>query len=547
MLLLIWKHKKSESNQRSFFEFAVENDIDTDCMEDDSALFQEVNNSILYNALNNDNEAMESVRTFFRHHEIMGKSFSTGFPLFYWKWYDKATGEDVKGSYWVCNKFDFGGRPIQDFVVHPRFGNIKEEVMATSLLSSAQFEQLVVQKAAQYLKTSKCRKMKCKPFLKEEDPLHFGIENGSPLQPHHLHAIILYCDFTKFCTLFSLSLRETNHGDRLKEVKDKNGAFFYVSKYLREIVTYFGSDGGYRAMNGAVKGPFFSGVSTVMNLSEFRMGFNAPTSTSKSKEIAWRFAGSGGMVISVGNQKGDSSSQPVFNATWISTFVEEDEYLWFGSIWGVNVEDVVIVASSRAYRHSVSVLDLFDAVLSGQGMSGQKVEETQSEILDFCIRTALNEKVLLKPVAVDQYVLDNFYCFQQSKKHIRLRPQWMNEDDAYLKNLIFYGVSESSDVPDDNTNIFRPFLFEVFPNLVELVVWSDKWGGYALNLLSLLSVLDAAVIPRSFKVLKVYDSGGKWMKRAFEAIPDIKKQYDDKNWDIEIEKEGKWIFIKNQS
>ena len=48
-------------------------------------------------------------------------------------------------------------------------------------------------------------------------------------------------------------------------------------------------------------------------------------------------------------------------------------------------------------------------------------------------------------------------------------------------------------------------------------------------------------------MLKVHDRNRLWMKSAFEAIPDIKEQYEAKNWDIEMDKEGKWIFIKKQS
>ena len=154
--MLIWKRLENKSIHRPFFEFMVEHDIDTDCIEDDVAIFPEEQNSILYHALNGHNEATESVRTFLRRHSIMSKSFGTGFPLFYWKWYHTATNEDIKGNYLLSNKLDFGSRPVQDFVVYQRFGNMKEEVLATGLLSSSQFEQLVVQKAAQYLKTRKC-------------------------------------------------------------------------------------------------------------------------------------------------------------------------------------------------------------------------------------------------------------------------------------------------------------------------------------------------------------------------------------------------------
>ncbi len=77
---------------------------------------------------------------------------------------------------------------------------------------------------------------------------------------------------------------------------------------LRELVSYFGSR-GWSGVKGKTSGPFFSGVSVVLNLSEFSIGFNTPTSTSKTIEVAWRFAGSGGMVITVGNDKGYSKGQ----------------------------------------------------------------------------------------------------------------------------------------------------------------------------------------------------------------------------------------------
>ena len=547
--MLFWKQLQSESIRRSFFQFIAQNDIDTDCIEDDVAIFVEENNSNLYCALNGDNKIMDAVRIFMRRQRIMSKSFATGYPLCYWKWYHNATAEEVKGNYVLNSKFDFGGRPVQDFVVYPRHKNLKEEVLATGLLSTAQFVKSVVQKAARYLKTRHCRSMKSKMRWKR-DPLHFGIEDGSPLQPQHLYAIILYCDCTKFCTLFSLSLRETNHGDGLTEVRCKNGAFFYVSKYLREIVTYFGSDGGKNCMNGVVRGPFFSGVSTVLNVSEFRMRFNTPTSTSMSLPVAWRFAGNSGMVIAIGNQKGFSKTQPLFNATWISAFAEEDEYLWFGSINGVSVDDIIIVSSSRAYRESIGALYLFDVAFTGQEMGKTKVDESQKEILDFCIKSALNQPIPPQPIAVDQYVLDNFYCFRQKKTKLVLNPFRMNKNDEYLTNLLFYGISSSKEVPKDNINIFRPFLFELFPNMVELVLWLNN--GYALNFLSLLSVLEeaATVIPQSFEVLKVHETAlynaQKWMKTAFEAIPDIKEQFAAKNWLIEMDETKKWIFIKRK-
>merc|ERR1712190_142876 len=86
--------------------------------------------------------------------------------------------------------------------------------------------------------------MMCRPFFNTDDPLHFGIKRGSKVPEEHLQSIILYCDFTELCTLFSRSLRKNKWDDGLKEIKRRNSKFFHISKALRELVTYFGSDGG---------------------------------------------------------------------------------------------------------------------------------------------------------------------------------------------------------------------------------------------------------------------------------------------------------------
>ena len=109
-----------------------------------------------------------------------------------------------------------------------------------------------------------------------------------------------------------------------------------------------------------MNGPFYCGVSVVLNVSAFTIGFNTPTSTSKTLEIAWRFAGESGMVITGNNEVGLSQHQPLFNATWISAFAEEDEYLWFGSlsVCKLVLENISIVASAKVYSHSLSALYL---------------------------------------------------------------------------------------------------------------------------------------------------------------------------------------------
>ena len=419
VLQLIWDKLTDKLLWSTLQRVVVEQDMDSDCIEAD---VEEEDDSNLYRVLEGNDEIMDALRVMLRHSKIMEKSFATGHPLFYWKWHRNATKEMVKGDPWLSSFMDLGGRSVQELSVDPRYDSIKEEVLATGLVSPQQFQELVVEKADQYLKSDKCKELKCKPMVNKENPLHFEFKKGDALQPRHLHAIILYCDFTKLCTLFSRSLRKNGPNDGLKEIKKNNSKFFHFTKALREIVTYFGSDSGpypWQTMNGVVKGPFFSGVSVVLNLSEFSIGFNTPTSTTMTREIALRFA-SNGMVITIGNQKGMSKLQPVFSAKWISAFSEEDEYLWFGSVFKLSVENIFILESSKSYKQSIGALYLFAAALSGQRFIGRNVTLKEQQILNECIASVSGGASNVVSKAVDEYITDNMYCFCKSNTKMLL-------------------------------------------------------------------------------------------------------------------------------
>ena len=541
---------------RALCRFVVEHDVDTDCLDADLTIFGEEQMSNLYIASELNRDLMSRMLSLQRHQKIMGKSFATGFQFFYWKWHRTATEQDVKGNDWF-SLMDFGGRSVQELSVYPHFDNLKEEALATGQITPKHFEKAVVQKAAKYMKTKRVKRMTSRPFGRwlGDDPLHFGIPNGTPVSQRHLHCMILYCDFTELCSLFSESLRQNAWDELLEDIKKRNGKFFYLSKGLRELVTYFGCS-AQGDMNGQVKGPFYSGVSVVLNISEFSIGFNTPTSTSKSEEVALRFAGSGGMMLTVGNEMGQTVEQPVFDATWISAFAEEDEYFWFGSIRKLNVQDIIIVLTATSHRRSLAALYLFDAALSGMDLNDAmlKVSATDIEILTFCIKHTLKEELPPTPKCINDFVLDSFYAFCQKKTKILLNPFKMRRKKTEaLRNLIFHKVARSSTVPTDRCNVIRPILFKLFPNLVEIEQWTSYDRVYPLNPLLLVSVLAECDIPQSFKVLKLWDDGQEWILDAFDEDLDVKKQYIASGWTFGTEtvetfgedgEEEDWVFIR---
>lgn len=164
---VLWKHIQNEMLLRAFSRFAEAHDIDTDFIEDEVDNFNEDKECNLHSVLQEHGAAMRALRSFVRHHRIMGKSFATGFPLFYWKWYRTATEQDIKGNVCLSSFMNLGGHSVAELSVYPHFDNLKEEAMATGLIGPQIFEKLVVQKAADHLKTAKCRKMKCKSLTNE--------------------------------------------------------------------------------------------------------------------------------------------------------------------------------------------------------------------------------------------------------------------------------------------------------------------------------------------------------------------------------------------
>ena len=83
------------------------------------------------------------------------------------------------------------------------------------------------------------------------------------------------------------------------------------------------------------------------------------------------------------------------------------------------------------------------------------------------------------------------------------------------------------------------------PGILNLVEVELRNAFYAMNLVSLLSVLSECAISDSFKVLKVRDFTEKWLKAAVWSIGDIVEQYGALGWIIEYKRMGRddWIFI----
>merc|ERR1711971_453077 len=164
-----------------------------------------------------------------------------------------------------------------------------------------------------------------------------------------------------------MGFRKQRWNESIHDANRRNARFFHIAKALRECVELFGCDNS-RAKNGRESGPFFSGVSVVLNIPSFAINLQGPTSTTKQKEVAWRFAGHNGLIIRLNNNDRYYLSVCVrfWDCSWMSCFPEEDERIFFASTVKLKLETIIVVETANNYKQSVAAFHKFDQILSGK-------------------------------------------------------------------------------------------------------------------------------------------------------------------------------------
>ena len=164
------------------------------------------------------------------------------------------------------------------------------------------------------------------------DDLHFGLTKDT-VQRRHLHALKFYTDFTDFATEITRSFRKSHPFESIKSINARNSKFYHVSKALRELIAYFGSN---------KKSHWFTGMNRKLYLTEFAISFQGPTSSTKTQEVAVNFAGEHGVILKFNNHNMPSAKRDrYFDANTFSCYIEEDEYLWMGNTFRLRVDNFV--------------------------------------------------------------------------------------------------------------------------------------------------------------------------------------------------------------
>lgn len=251
--------------------------------------------------------------------------FSKGFIWFYWE-HHKNGGKRIQLP---GNENDFDGYTEQQLYVPCKYETYKQEILSHLNIDSY---NLILTKAKQYLQTREIKSLT--PHELGYYLLKYGISKDDHIKLEHITALILYCDFTAYCTEFSSTFRRITSVETIEQAKKRNSRFWFQSKYFREIVECFGSHNAEDFLSGrkTESGPFFTGLDVVLAVPEFSIRLCSPTSTSMHVSVSLNFSKRSGMIIELNNPQEDrrSSVLSFFDVSWISRFPDEDERVFVG-------------------------------------------------------------------------------------------------------------------------------------------------------------------------------------------------------------------------
>eukprot|EP01084_Bolivina_argentea_P065129 118735_1 len=411
---------------------------------------------------------------------------------------------------------------FSDLCVDKHFNSLKDEVLNSKLITIKQFKN-VIKKCDAYYETQTCKNIKSHS---QNDPMHYDIKYDAKLNKSHLCALILYCDFIALCNEICATFKRIKSDESIKSVAQRNAKYFHISKNLREVIQYYGSI--------TESGSFFLGLDVVLNISEFGIRLNAPTSTSMRKEIAIRIATKRGMLIVVNNEKRPGSLEKYFDVSWLSAFAEEEQRIFCGGRYPLELQTVIVIQTNNNYQTLFKSFFKFDQMLSG-GANDDEVMQSDVEIISWFISYIFG--VSKNNNKFDEFIKNSFYHFVQKKTQILLHlPRLSNKKNKNFTDLVMHptGCQKNGEIPTDRTNLFQSCLFKIFDNLNEIIIYStDGYGDvYSFNVLELLEILQEIELPKAFKTIIIKDRRCLWLKDVFSS--QVKEAFASKNLNIEL-------------
>ena len=376
--------------------------------------------------------------------------FSIGLRFIYWK---------------KCKGYKYEAFEENDnlFIDGPKYENIKEELLNSGYCGILAFKKKIT-KCNELMICKKVKRMKASDWGTRCNP-GYGINKGDPITINHVQCVVSYCDLTDFCTAFSATFRSQFVGESVESIKKRNQCYFHVSKGLREVVECFGNNG--RDDDRKESGPFFCGMNCLLLLAQFGIRLNGPTSTSKSRAVAIRFAGEQGIVMKMDNDYGHLC---FWDCVLFSQYPEEEERLFMGGRFPLLVKSILIMETAQNFSHFFGVLSVFDSVLNGTVLGNVQLPPIKDfvklqHLLDWSLGKLADDKITFP-----EFIYRTFECYRDNKTEILLDLYYLESaGDAYkvYYEPIMHSVAQRAfgDEEDDVNAVKWDNVFAIFPNI----------------------------------------------------------------------------------
>eukprot|EP01083_Nonionella_stella_P082364 227332_1 len=342
-------------------------------------------------------------------------SFNIGYRFYYWPMY-KHLKEIRLDSYNTCyNTWNHSGYYCFELFIEFKYDSFKEEIAHYKYLSLAQYEKVVVKVKAH---------LQLRVFKKTSGTVsQYAIKENDPIQSSHLLALTLYTDYEDLCTDFSSTFRKCDSLETMEAVKKRNAAYYWMSRRLRECVEVFGQFNGYDARYhdchvNPLTGPFYCGIKCVLTLSHFNLRLCAPTSTSKQIQVAMKFSKRNGIIIQMDNpDRVQYKHLRGFNASWISRYPEEDERIFFGGWWYMQVQSIQKRSTNQSFEQSIYSFYYLDVLLTGGEIEKlAKLKKSGVLMLKCLVNDVLTANEHGHSSDIDPYIRSTFDAFIQARK-----------------------------------------------------------------------------------------------------------------------------------
>eukprot|EP00483_Globobulimina_turgida_P010725 UN10746 len=160
----------------------------------------------------------------------------------------------------------------------------------------------IITKTNEYMNTRMVKQMKFEDDeLGWDDIKYFGISHHAAITKLHLQSLSFYTDCSELSTAFSKTFRRITVSETLQSIKERNRSYWWLSKLLIEAVNCFGSNNWENSDCDRIKGPFFCGMSMVMEVPSFMIRLCGPTSTTTQICTAANFAAGNGIILELDN------------------------------------------------------------------------------------------------------------------------------------------------------------------------------------------------------------------------------------------------------